>query len=163
LAVPADGFRAIAVLRLSSLGDVILTLPVVRALARAYPHARLHYWTKEENADAVRHDPAIAHVRVLEREARRIEDLVSMAAELEDMDLIVDLHGNARTRLLTSRQSAPVLRAPSFRLRRAALVHARALRPKAPPTAIARYAMALAPLGLEVGEAPRVAAPVEAE
>ena len=29
--VPAGGFRNIAVLRLSSLGDVVLTLPVVRA------------------------------------------------------------------------------------------------------------------------------------
>lgn len=163
LAIPADGFRSIAVLRLSSLGDVILTLPVVRTLARAYPQARIHYWTKEEYADVVRHDPAIGHVRVLEREARRLEDLVSMAAELEDMDLIVDLHGNTRTRVLAFRQAAPVLRAPSFRLRRAAQVHARALRPKAPPTALERYAMALAPLGLEVTEAPRVAAPVEAE
>lgn len=161
--VPADGFRSIAVLRLSSLGDVILTLPVVRALARSYPHARIHYWTKEEYADVVRHDPAIAHVRALERDARRIEDLVSMAAELEDMDLIVDLHANTRTRVLTFRQRAPVLRAPTFRLRRAAQVHARALGPKAPPTALERYARALSPLGLEVTETPRVSAPVEAE
>src|SRR5256885_1721097 len=111
---------------------------------------------------AVRHDPAIAHVRVLEPDARRMEDLVSMAAELEDMDLIVDLHGSLRTRVLTFRQPAPVLHAPSFRLRRAAQVHARALRPKAPPSALERYAAALAPLGLAVTEAPRVAAPVEA-
>ena len=42
LAVPAGGFRNIAVLRLSSLGDVVLTLPVVHALARAWPEAALH-------------------------------------------------------------------------------------------------------------------------
>src|SRR5215510_8909803 len=46
--VPADGFKNIAVLRLSSLGDVVLTLPVVHALARTFPGARLHYWVKEE-------------------------------------------------------------------------------------------------------------------
>ena len=163
LAVPADGFRSIAVLRLSSLGDVILTLSVVRALARANPHARIHYWTKEEYADVVRHDPAIAHVRLLERDARRVEDLVSMAAELEDMDLIVDLHGNTRTRLLTFRQKAPVLRVPSYRLRRSAQVHARALHLKPPPTALVRYALAVAPLGLEVTDPPRVTAPSDAE
>ena len=150
-------------LRLSSLGDVILTLPVVRALARAYPNARIHYWTKEEYAEVVRHDPAIAHVRALERDARRLEDLVSMAAELEDADLIVDLHGNTRTRLLTFRQKAPVLRAPAFRLRRVAQVRARALRPTPPPTALQRFAAALAPLALVASDAPQVSAPVEAE
>jgi ADP-heptose:LPS heptosyltransferase len=163
LVPPADGFRSIAVLRLSSLGDVILTLPVVHALARAYPRARIHYWTKEEYADLVRHDPAIAHVRALEPDARRLEDLVSMAAELEDADLIVDLHGNTRTRILTFRQQAPVLRASSFRLRRAAQVHARALRPQPPPSALRRFAHAVAPLGVEVSETPHVHAPVDAE
>ena len=34
IVVPDRGFRNIAVLRLGSLGDVVLTLPVVQALAR---------------------------------------------------------------------------------------------------------------------------------
>lgn len=150
-------------IRLSSLGDVILTLPAVHALARAWPEARISYWTKEEYRDLVRFDPAIAHVRALEKDARRFEDLLSMSAELEDADLIVDLHGTGRSRLLTLRQRAPVLRAPSFRLRRAALVHARALRPRRPPSALERNALALAPLGLTASETPRVATPPEAE
>ncbi|HEY6194219.1 MAG TPA: hypothetical protein VI504_04185, partial [Candidatus Eisenbacteria bacterium] len=118
LAVPAGGFRNIAVLRLSSLGDVVLTLPVVHALARAWPEAALHCWVKEEYADVLRFDPAVRHVRALERDARRIEDLVSMSAELEDCDLIVDLHGSLRTRVLTFRQTAPVLRVRGRRLAR---------------------------------------------
>ena len=101
VAVPDGGFRHLAVLRLSSLGDIVLTLPVVHALRRAFPAAHIDYWVKEEFADLVRFDHAITHVRVLERDARRLEDLVSMSAELEDCDLIVDLHGNSRTRLLT--------------------------------------------------------------
>src|SRR5207244_603324 len=122
-------------------GDVVLTLPVVDALARAFPGARITYWTKEEYRDLVRFDPAIAHVRALERDARRIEDLVSMSAELEECDLLVDLHGNLRTRVLTFRQRAPVLRAPRYRLRRGALVHARWARPPRPPPALERFAM----------------------
>jgi len=119
VAIPAGGFRAIAVLRLSSLGDVVLTLPVVHALRAAWPQAKLDYWVKEEFSDVVRFDPAIDHVRVLEPDARKIEDLVSMSAELESRDLVVDLHGNSRTRVLAFRLRAPVLRAPRYRLRRA--------------------------------------------
>lgn len=163
VAVPAGGFREIAVLRLSSLGDVVLTLPVVHALRAAYPGARLHYWVKEEYADLVRFDPAVDHVRVLERDARRLEDLVSMSAELEDCDLIVDLHGSARSRLLTWRQRATVLRAPGQRLLRERWVRARWTRPRPADHATARYAAALAPLALAAPGPPRLVAGAEAE
>lgn len=148
VAVPDGGFREIAVLRLSSLGDVVLTLPVVAALRRAWPAARVHFWVKEEFADLVRFHPDVDHVRELERDARRLEDLVSMSAELESCDLLVDLHGNSRTRVLAFRQRAPVLRAGSYRVRRARWVHARWSAPPPVPRAIERYGEALAPLGL---------------
>jgi heptosyltransferase-2 len=163
LRVPPGGFRRIAVLRLSSLGDVILALPVTHQLARAFPDAQLEFWTKEEYADVVRFDPAIAHVRSLERDARRLEDLVSMSAELEECDLIVDLHGSLRTRLLAFRQRATVLRSPSFRVGRARWVGARWTRPAPLPHALERYARALRPLGLMSVEPPRVTAGQAAE
>ena len=161
--VPPDGFRRIAVLRLSSLGDVVLALPVAHELARAFPGARVDFWTKEEYADVVRFDPAIAHVRRLERDARGLEDLISMSAEFEECDLIVDLHGSLRTRLLTFHQRAPVLRSGSSRLGRARWVRARWTRPGPLAHVLGRYARALRPLGLATAEVPRVTAGPEAE
>jgi heptosyltransferase-2 len=102
-------------------------------------------------------------VRALEKDARRIEDVVSMSAELEDCDLIVDLHGNARTRLLTFRQKAPVLRAPSYRWRRSRWVHARWSAPPAVPHALERYARSLVPIGVVAAGAPRMHAGAENE
>lgn len=163
VATPPGGFRHIAVLRLSSLGDVILTLPVVHALAGAWPDARLTYWTKEEYRDVVRFDRRVSHVRVLEKDARRVEDLVSMSAELEGCDLIVDLHGSARTRLLTFRQKAPVLRAPSLRLERERWVRARWTRPGPVSHVLERYAEAIRPLGLTAPGTPGVEAGADAE
>jgi heptosyltransferase-2 len=156
VAVPSGGFRQIAVLRLSSLGDVILTLPIVDALHAAWPQARIVFWVKEEFRDVVANHPGIAHVRVLEREARRLEDVVSMSAELEECDLIVDLHGNLRTRVLTFRQKAPVLRAPSDRLLRERWVRARWTKPQPAPHAVERYARALRPIGVAPSGEPRV-------
>ena len=157
VAVPAGGFREIAVLRLSSLGDVVLALPAVHALRRAYPEAKLHVWVKEEFADVLAFDPAIDHVRVLEKDARKLEDLVSMGAELETCDLLVDLHGSLRTRVLTARQHAALLRVRGERMTRARWVHARWSRPPRPPHALARYARVLAPLGIAVEGTPRLA------
>ena len=96
----------------------------------------------------MRFEPAIDHVRVLERDARRLEDLVSMSAELEDCDLIVDLHGSARTRVLTFRQRAPVLRVRGRRMERERWVRARWTRPAPLPHATVRYAETIAPLGI---------------
>ncbi len=79
-----------------------------------------------------------------------------MSAELEDYDLIVDLHGNARSHVLTFRQKGVVLRAPSFRARRWRWVSARWSRPARVPTALARYSASLAPIGLVATEAPRM-------
>jgi ADP-heptose:LPS heptosyltransferase len=163
VAIPAGGFQSIAVLRLSSLGDVVLTLPAVHALRAAWPAAKLHYWVKEEFADAVRFEKAIDHVRVLEKDARKLEDLVSMSAELEACDLIVDLHGNLRTRLLAFRQRALVLRNGTYRWRRSLWVRARWTQPGAVPGACARHAEALAPLGITAAGTPRLEAGPEAE
>ena len=156
-ALPAEGWREIAVLRLSSLGDVVLALPVVHALRRAYPQAKLHVWVKEEFAEVLAFDPAVDHVRVLEKDARRIEDLVSMGAELESCGLIVDLHGSLRTRVLTARQKAVLLRVRGERLTRARWVHARWSGPPRPPHALERYARVVAPLGIPVEGPPRLA------
>lgn len=161
--VPEGGFRRIAVLRLSSLGDIVLTLPVVHALRAAYPGAAIDYWVKEEYAGLVAHDPAITHVRELERDARRIEDLVSMSAELEGHDLIVDLHASSRTRVLTFRQKAVVLRTDPRRWQRARWVHARWSGPAPLPHVTERYAATLAPIGVKVDGVPRVTVRPETE
>lgn len=161
--VPAGGFRRIAVLRLSSLGDVVLTLPVVEVLRAAYPEAAIAFWVKEEFADVVRHHPALTRVRRLERDARKLEDLVSMSAELEDHDLILDLHGSLRTRVLTFRQKALVLRTPSSRLARERWVRARWTRPAPLEPVWRRHGQVLARLGLSLAGPPRVHAGEEAE
>ena len=163
LTPPPGGFRHIAVIRLSSLGDVVLTLPTVRALRAAYPAATLDFWTMEEYADVVKNDPAISHVRELERDASRIEDLVSMSAEFEDCDLIVDLHSSLRSRVLSFQPRIPVLRAPRYRVRRSLLVHARWLKPAPVPPAVTRFAAALQPLGLAVTGAPELRVDAESE
>ncbi|HUK63339.1 MAG TPA: hypothetical protein VLV15_08400, partial [Dongiaceae bacterium] len=163
VAIPDGGFRRIAVLRLSSLGDVVLALPVVHGLARRFPDARIDFWVKEEYADVVRFDSAIGHVRVLERDARRVEDLVSMSAELEERDLIVDLHHNLRTRILAFRQRMPVLRVRSHRIMRERWVRARWSGPAPLPHVLERYAAAVRPIGVEPEGPPRLAVGAEAE
>lgn len=89
----------IAVVRFSSLGDVVLTLPVFRELRRAYPDAELVAVTKEAFADAYRTSPDVSQCLPL----LPGESWWSMARRLRDLrpDVVVDLHGNARARLIS--------------------------------------------------------------
>ena len=84
--------RKILVFRKSSLGDVILTLPVVEALMNHFPRAEIDYFTKSRYAPIVEHHPGVDNVITF-------DDNRSLRAALRKVgsanyDLLVDLQSN---------------------------------------------------------------------
>ena len=55
----------ILVLRFSSIGDIVLTTPVVRALARQVPGAEVHFATKPGYRGLLEANPYVAKVHCL--------------------------------------------------------------------------------------------------
>lgn len=86
----------ILVLRFSSIGDIVLTTPVVRALAQQVPGAEVHFATKPAYRGLLEPNPYIAKVHVLSGSLRELV----RELRAEKFDFIVDLHNNLRTRLL---------------------------------------------------------------
>ena len=86
----------ILVLRFSSIGDIVLTTPVLRALAQQVPGAAVHVATKPAYRGLLEPNPHVAKVHVLSG------SLGGLVRELraEQFDFIVDLHNNLRTRLI---------------------------------------------------------------
>ena len=83
----------------------MFTTPLVRALKRAYPQARLSYVVEADAAPVVRHNPHLDEVIVAPR-ARgltRIKADLTLARQLrrERFDLALDLHGGPRAAWLT--------------------------------------------------------------
>ncbi len=83
----------ILILRFSSIGDIVLTTPVVRCLKKKFPDAEIHYATKKSFHSLVQNNPYIAKVHLLENS---LLDLVSQLKK-EDFDYVIDLHHNQRT------------------------------------------------------------------
>lgn len=83
----------ILVIRFSSIGDIVLTSPVVRCLKQQLPDSKIHFLTKKQFTSIVEPNPNIDKVFALE------SSLPAIIAELkkEKYDLIVDLHNNLRT------------------------------------------------------------------
>jgi ADP-heptose:LPS heptosyltransferase len=81
------------IIRLSSIGDIVLTTPVVRCLKKQVPDAEIHYLTKSTYMQILSSNPHIDKVHYLEK------SLQSVILELkrENFDYIIDLHHNLRS------------------------------------------------------------------
>lgn len=83
----------VLVIRFSSIGDIVLTTPVVRCLKTQRPDIELHYVTKASYRFLIADNPYIDKIHVLE------ESLWGLIGKLrqEKFDVIIDLHNNLRT------------------------------------------------------------------
>lgn len=86
------------VIRFSSIGDIVLTSPVVRCLKKQLPDAEVHFLTKDSFRSVVGHNPYIDKVHVLAHSW----ELMVEELKTEEYDYIIDLHHNARTLRLKS-------------------------------------------------------------
>jgi heptosyltransferase-2 len=118
----------ILVIRLSSLGDVILTTPVLGALKDRFPHSRIYFLTKARYGDVLRADPRISSLIEFNAEGKHkgLSGFKRLVSELrsEDFGLLVDLHANLRSFLLRHLVKSRIkLKYNSHRLLRFMMVH----------------------------------------
>ena len=92
------------ILRFSSIGDIVLTTPVIRCLKQQYPDAEVHYATKKSYQSLLENNPYVDKVFVLEKS---LNDLISKLKS-ERYDYIIDLHNNLRTTILKLRLKSPL-------------------------------------------------------
>lgn len=87
------------ILRFSSIGDIVLTTPVIRCLKKQYPEAEVHFATKKQFKVLVESNPYIDKFFLLEG------DLNSFVKTLqaENYDYVIDLHNNLRTSIIKYR------------------------------------------------------------
>ncbi|MBS1628669.1 MAG: glycosyltransferase family 9 protein [Bacteroidetes bacterium] len=80
-------------IRFSSIGDIVLTTPLLRCLRRQIPEAKIHYLTKAQFAPLLSANPHIDQLHLLEDDLEKILP----ALKKEKFDFIADLHHNLRT------------------------------------------------------------------
>ncbi|MCG6188798.1 glycosyltransferase family 9 protein [Maribellus maritimus] len=91
------------IIRFSSIGDIVLTTPVIRGLKQQVDNAEIHYVTKNKHASIVRSNPFIDKVHVLKENINELLDEL----EKEQLDYIIDLHQNFRSNRIKSRLKLP--------------------------------------------------------
>ena len=85
--------KKILIIRFSSIGDIVLTTPVIRCLKKQL-NAEVHYLTKSSFKGILNNNPYVDKVHTIEKEISS-----ELIAELknENFDFIADLHHNLRT------------------------------------------------------------------
>ncbi|HSR10291.1 MAG TPA: lipopolysaccharide heptosyltransferase I [Thermodesulfobacteriota bacterium] len=99
------GPRFILIVKLSAIGDVVQTFPMVEALRKNYPEARIDWLVEEEAADILMGHPALDRVIVSRRKSwqrnvlrkprptlREIRDFVC-SLRAREYDWVIDNHG----------------------------------------------------------------------
>ncbi len=86
----------ILVIRFSSIGDIVLTTPVVRTLKTQLENAEVHYATKIQFKSIFEENPYIDKMHYLQKD---LSGFIQQLRE-ENFDFIVDLHHNLRTRII---------------------------------------------------------------
>lgn len=93
----------ILILRFSSIGDIVLTTPVIRCIKQQVPGAEVHYCTKKAFQSILANNPHVDKVHVL---GDSLKELVR-TLKAENFDYVVDLHNNLRTRIIKARLGKP--------------------------------------------------------
>src|SRR5580700_10340094 len=81
------------IIRFSSIGDIVLTTPVVRCLKKQIATAEVHYLTKDSFKNILIANPNVHKIHVLKD---NLDETIELLKQ-EDFDYVIDLHHNLRT------------------------------------------------------------------
>jgi lipopolysaccharide heptosyltransferase II len=121
---PGNPPQKILIIRLSSIGDIILTTPLIRNMKKKFPESTIDFVIKSEFAELLENHPSINNLYQLEKGIKN-KPLKKIKQQIknEKYDLIVDLHKNFRSYYLTFRSEAKqIVRYKKFILQRFLLV-----------------------------------------
>lgn len=137
----------ILVVRFSSLGDIVLTEPIIRQLRQVHPGSEIHYLTKSRFGELLSMFDGVKRVHLWDSDATGqalIKELRSV-----DFDLAVDLHDNLRSHRIRSAVGGEWIKSRKEWFKRFASVRMKWLHTK-PSHAVDRYACALKAVGKDI-------------
>jgi lipopolysaccharide heptosyltransferase II len=118
------GFQKILIIRLSSIGDIILTTPLLRSIRKTYPDASITYITKKQFAGLLADSPYISELIAFDKsEGFRGLRMIRRRLKQQHFDACLDIHKNWRSRFLRFGLGAGLIGTyPKYIIRRTLLV-----------------------------------------
>lgn len=90
-------FNKILIIRLSSLGDILLTTPFIRSLKNQFPKLQIDFLLRQEYSDALINNPYLNNLFEYSREKELNQGLIDKLKNIK-YDFVVDLQNNYRSK-----------------------------------------------------------------
>lgn len=129
------------IIRFNAIGDIVLTTPVISALAEA--NYEVHYLTKKAFSEILETNPHVDRVITLEDSLSDVIDIIKVIK----YDVVIDLHRNIRSRRVSQSVSCPSYRLKKNRVALWALTETRWKTHKEKHI-VSRFMDVLQPLGI---------------
>lgn len=107
------------IIRLSSIGDIVLTSPVVRCLKNQIKDAEIHFVVKQKHKNVVLSNPYITKVHTYDR------NMSGLIKELTDekFTCVIDLHNNIRSTRIKQSLNVPSVTFRKLNIKKFLLTH----------------------------------------
>ncbi len=131
------------IIRFSSIGDIVLTTPVIRCLKKQ-TGAEVHFLTKKSFKSILEYNPYVDKVYAIQS---KVGEVIGELKK-EKYDAVIDLHGNIRTKQVKFRLSAKAYTFDKINFKKWQMVYLK--KNNLPETHIVdRYLKTVEPLGVE--------------
>lgn len=111
--------KKILIIRFSSIGDIVLTTPVIRCLKQQVQDAKIHYCLKKQYAGVLQANPYIDKLHLFDGNLKALAENL----RAEHFDYIIDLHNSLRSGLLKMKLRAPSNAFPKLNIEKWLLVN----------------------------------------
>jgi len=124
--------KRILIIRLSSLGDILLTTPLIRSIKSRYPNITIDFLLKEQYQNTLKQNKYISNLFLYEDGQKILQQ--------NNYDLIIDLHNNFRSRKVVNNLGVYSLQFKKNNFKKFLLVNLRINRLRSFPQIPVRYA-----------------------
>ncbi len=117
--------QRILLIRLKGIGDVILSTPLLRALRKKFPDAKIDFLTRSFCAPILSHNPRLNRLLVHPGKSASLAETLSFVRDIRGAayDWVLDLAAEPRSAWLTLATGAPLRAGFAFRIRKWAFTH----------------------------------------
>jgi ADP-heptose:LPS heptosyltransferase len=106
--------KKILIIRFSSIGDIVLTTPLLRCIKEQMPHSEVHFLTKKQFGPVLEANPYLDQLWLYDH---NFKDMIPMIKS-QGIEFIVDLHNNYRSNFVKKQFYEPNATFPKLNFRK---------------------------------------------